>query len=303
MKPSLLTNIKMLSVILIAVLFIFSCAKKEDIVDFPVKDKTLVLNCYFAPDSTWIFYISKSLSVIDNAELSYVTNAKLVLKEEGVVKATITNANFGEYYTYDGLNPQVGKKYEVEVSHPDYPTISASDILPSPVKLDVVKSRIIDSNLYYDSWLNKYVGEINANLTIAVNDPKGEENYYRFYMFYLDTFDGQIYRTELYAYETNNPVVENTYNSGLLFTDYLFDGTKYEISFKIQDYGYYTGKPYFFVLESMSRATYLYEKSHFMYLDMSGNPLSEPVQVFNNIKNGYGIFGGFSNDQKIYIIH
>lgn len=277
-----------------------SCTKVEDVVDFPVKEKSLVLNCYFSPDSAWNFYVSKSLSVVDNAELSYVTDAKIYLKEDGVLKDSIISANAGDYYVYYGLNPQIGKTYEVEVTHPDYTTISASDILTSPVPLQIVKSKIIDSNLYYDSWLDKYVGNINANLTFSVEDPADEGNYYRFHIYYIDSFDGRIIRNTVYSYETNNPAVDKKYYNGILFNDYLFNGTKYEISFKISDYSYYTGKEYYFVLESMSRACYLYEKSHQLFLDMSNNPFSEPIQVFNNIKNGYGIFAGFSNSVKVF---
>jgi hypothetical protein len=305
MKKYIASILLLCAIALFSVLHFYSCTKVEDVVEFPVKEKTLVLHCYFSQDSAWLFFVSRSLSVIDNAELKYVTDATVKLFEEDELKATLTSITYDPetnipFYRFEGLNPQVGKKYKVEVSHPDYPTIYASDVLTTPVNLIIENSKIIDSSLFYDPWLQKSIGNMTASITISVDDPAKQDNYYLLYMYYIDSSEYAVYKTKIYSYETNNPAVDKKYDNGLLFTDYLFDGKKYEITFKIDDWSFYSGKKYYFVLESMSRARFYYEKSTRLYYNMQYDPFSEPIQIFNNIENGYGIFAGFSNSVKVY---
>ncbi len=44
----------------------------------------------------------------------------------------------------------------------------------------------------------------------------------------------------------------------------------------------------------MNRSGYLYRRSIDDYENAQGDPFAEPVQVYSNIENGYGIFAGFS---------
>jgi hypothetical protein len=95
---------KNISLFIVIVLIIsnlhFSCTKVEDIVDFPIKDPKLTLNCYFHPDSVWAFSVSRSLSVIDNANLSMVTDATVKLYENNNLLATLTSAAADQRYYF-----------------------------------------------------------------------------------------------------------------------------------------------------------------------------------------------------------
>ena len=211
-------------ILLAGTLIISSCHKVERIVDFPIKEKTLVLNAYFTPDSAWVFYVSKSLPVIDNAELGYVNDATIKLIEETDTIATLVNANANDRYIIYSPKAKIGKKYSVEVSHPNYPTIYASDFLRSPVPHDLISYKLLDTSLYFDPWLGISRGNMKAEITIGIDDPKAEDNYYLFYIYYIDSFDGYVNKNRVYDYETKNPAVDEKYlksynGNALLFNE------------------------------------------------------------------------------------
>ncbi len=60
---------RILFFIFIVILFLLACEKTEDIVDFPIKTPELVVNAMFTPGTNFEFQVSKSLSVLDNADL------------------------------------------------------------------------------------------------------------------------------------------------------------------------------------------------------------------------------------------
>lgn len=287
------------ALLFVLTIFFGSCEKTEDIVDFPVKDPTLVLNCYFSPDTDWVFEVSKSLSVIDNAELDYIKNASIKLFENNIQIAEVKKeSSDGLYYIY-GHRPKAGNEYSIEASHAKYPSIKATDKLANKVDFNITRKRIIDSFTYYDPFQGISYGNMKGNITLKINDPAKDENYYRIQMIYYDSALFIKSRYVVWGISSSNPAVERAYYDGLLVSDYMFDGQSYEISFDFEDWEYRSDKEYFISIESMSKARYFYERSLALYWDRQGNPFAEPVQVYNNIKNGYGIFAGFVVEEKL----
>ena len=45
-------------------------------------------------------------------------------------------------------------------------------------------------------------------------------------------------------------------------------------------------------LHNISKSYYYYRTSLELYQNTSGNPFAQPVQVYSNIENGFGIFAG-----------
>jgi hypothetical protein len=51
----------------------------------------------------------------------------------------------------------------------------------------------------------------------------------------------------------------------------------------------------YYKITSCSSQYYRYVNSLELYNESDGNPFAEPVQLYNNISNGYGIFAGASS--------
>ena len=295
-------NLFKLSLILFA-FSVFSCETTEKIDDFPLRPSKLVLNCYFNPDSTWKFQVSKSLSVLDNANLKLIDNATLLLFEEDIFLDSILNPDEDGFYRFAML-PKPGKNYIIEVTSPDYQEkLSASDGLPVPVPITKTKVSIIDSSFYGDIYYS--YGYLSGNFEISLNDPGENINYYQFKVYSYDSvfnyieeipeFEHLVKRSLLVS--SDDPVLSshNNYNNQLLFEDRMFNGKEISLRINFEDFNPRRGKKYYLELLSLSRAGYLYRKTIDEYEMARNDPFAEPVMIYSNIQNGFGIFSGYSS--------
>jgi hypothetical protein len=87
-----------------------------------------------------------------------------------------------------------------------------------------------------------------------------------------------------------------------LFNDLLFNGQNKSLEIEIPNYnetgneiGYqwsYKTLSLRLYLHNISKSYYYYRTSLELYQSASGNPFAQPVQVYSNIENGFGVFAG-----------
>lgn len=278
--------------LLLSLGFLFACEKTEKLEDFPLYPPKLVLNSFLNPDSTVSIHLSKSLSVLDNADLKNIDDGTIKLYENGSQIATLNTSDGDGNYRYN-YNPKIGASYSVEASAPSLSNISSTTLIPSPVSIDKFDAEDLNSN----EWSHPY------KFSITIKDPPGKKNYYMFKVFY-SLIDMQVIGSDTLYYEddyhystyltsSNNPAVDDVFGGNAFFTDDFFDGKTYTMDANVEYLGAYAYKIKFLVkLYSLSEANYKYRLSFGKYIDSRDNPFAEPVQVYNNIKGGYGIFGG-----------
>nr|MDA3823724.1 DUF4249 family protein [Bacteroidales bacterium] len=90
----------------------------------------------------------------------------------------------------------------------------------------------------------------------------------------------------------------DNYIAKLYFSDEIIDGQKYQLKLEFEDWNASYEREYFVELISMNKAGYLYRKSVREFINSSGDPFSEPVLIYSNIENGFGIFAGYSTVHK-----
>jgi hypothetical protein len=87
-----------------------------------------------------------------------------------------------------------------------------------------------------------------------------------------------------------------------LFNDLLFNGQNKALELEIP-YENYSGIEVGYewsyktlsvrvYLHNISKSYYYYRNSLELYQSASGNPFAQPVQVYSNIENGFGVFAG-----------
>lgn len=290
-------------------IFIFhACETTEKIDDFPLRPSQLVVNCFFSEASSWEFQVSKSLSVLDNAELKLINNATIKLFKDADLIETLTEQDADGWYRSEKNLPEMGREYSIEVSSPDFSnTLLAKELTPQPVSLTNV-SVVISDSLFYEHTSHDgrryHGGRVEGNFNILFNDPAGIDNFYQLSIFYIDTsynyndsLDYDIQRKEL-SISSDDSSVENEgdFSTKLLFNDYVFDGQTYQIKINFNEWRARKGRQYHFELISLNRSGYLYRKSIDDYNQARNDPFAEPVQIFCNIENGYGIFSGYSTN-------
>jgi len=270
-------------ILLFGILLNWSCEKTEDIVDFPSHKSALVVNCFFNPDSAWKFEVSKSLSILDNAPLANINNAIIEISEDGNVVEILSTPGPDELYRSSNKKPVAGKNYSINVTADGFESVTAADRLPIPVPIAATTAKIIDT-----SSSSFGPGYLDANMSIKFNDPPEENNFYEVTI-YISS-DNIAYPFGLYS---DDPSIEGDYRN-MIFSDLLFDGQTYEISFNFEDYDFYPTKTYYIMLSSLSQANYLYKKTSILFFKRQGDPFAEPVQIYNNIEGGFGTFSGYA---------
>lgn len=278
--------------VVVAIMF-FSCEKEIDMT-FPEKDRRITINAEIKSDSIVQVHLSKSIGVLElDKNADSIADAAVFLYENNVLLEQLHYVDSGYYRSSTKAKPNA--IYKLQVNHKTYPTASAQTRIPSKVmitKIDTVTKKV-------DDQMNSYMA---LHHKITFTDPADEDNYYALtvygsYMEYI--YDDWYYmvkdsikRTEKQYITSTDMVLEDGVGSDnvLLFTDNLINGRTYSLECMINSY-YGWGSTYQFHLKSISKDLYLYLMSKQKSGYTKNNPFAEPVTVYNNITNGFGILG------------
>ena len=262
----------------------------------------LVINSIFQSDSTFKVHVSSSRSVIDTASFQNIEDAVVTIKDDN--GSIIETLNYVENGFYIGQTfPQENQTYSLQVTHPNYTNITSSDSLPSPITINS-----IDTSTTVDP-----INGDRLQITLNFNDPESSQNYYLIETYsvneYLviknsDTTEYELDTTKQFMVLTDE-VFQNggsPWREQGLFNDLLFNGQNKALELEIpyENYsGIEVGYEWIYktlsvrvYLHNISKSYYYYRTSLELYQGASGNPFAQPVQVYSNIENGFGVFAG-----------
>lgn len=287
---------------IICISFLYISCEKVIPFDGDVTIPKLVINSIFVSDSTFKVHVSSSRSVIDTSPFQNIEDAIVTIKDDnGTIIETLNHLDNGFYagQTY----PSQNQIYTLDVNHPNYNNISASDSLPSPITINNVDTSTIIDPINGD----------RLQITMNFDDPENSQNYYLIETYsvneYLviknsDTTDYELDTTKQYMVLTDE-VFQNggrIWREQGLFNDLLFNGQNKSLEIEIPNYnetgneiGYqwsYKTLSLRLYLHNISKSYYYYRTSLELYQSASGNPFAQPVQVYSNIENGFGVFAG-----------
>ncbi|MEO0330885.1 MAG: DUF4249 family protein, partial [Bacteroidota bacterium] len=131
------------------VLFGFSACETVVDVDVPREAPRLVVNSFIGVDTPVAVVVSQSKFVLSNEPLQVVSDAEVILLEDGQVVATLAethpndntiNAATGFYATE--FVPSTGREYTLRVSKSGFESVEATALIASPISI---------TNLRYDT--------------------------------------------------------------------------------------------------------------------------------------------------------
>lgn len=284
---------------LAVILLLASCEKEIKFKQKEVEPK-IVINALQHPDSVWVINVSGSTSILDKNKPDSLPNATVSIKDEGGnVLEVLNHHSDGNFISTQGNKPLVGKTYQLEVSHINYKTVEATATFPSPVPFEIV-----------DTSKVSFKSEESMRVKIRFADPIAESNYYfikvmvTYKSYWFDEFGNMIdsvYNIYPESIGSNDLNVENLDENNskameLYVKDNLINGKTTEIDLYLNyflfQHSEYTNITIFFA--SSSKEYYLHKISKNKYDATQGNPFAEPVIIYSNIKNGIGIFAGYS---------
>ncbi len=286
-------------IVLSAILILTNACRKEISFKGDVSDPRLVLQGIVELDSTFKVKLERSVFFLDSSpqtEHAINSGAIVVVKNLNTNESfTLTQSDGDGYYVFP-FNVTAGTNYSIEVAHPEYKSIGAEMKTLSGVQIVSLDTSSVMQN-----------SESILKYELKWNDPASEENYYM-----IQVMATQIWDTETYTFPifigSKDAAVDNAQNTDidgsvgyaeyLLISDQSFNGALKTLRFESQN-------PFFFGSEqttlhveliSMTKEVYQYRKS--ISLFMQQDFFSEPVKIFSNILNGFGIFGFASRDVR-----
>lgn len=258
------------------------------------EDPLVVVNSIMEADSVIKVHVEHSRFFLDpqSSESEYwITNATVLLTVagSGQVYTQTTSDSEGNYVF--PVSAQAGESYTVSVSHPDFPTVTSFTSVPVPVAL-----LSVDTSSYTDASSMLIMKSL-----INWNDPPGKD-FYIMKVSFKEISSGNVFLSQpiasndpgLDAISASDPGEESySYQPELYFNDEFFDGQNKTMDIRVsQAFTPLNNDLRMQVhLYRCTEETYKYLISVKKFQNSDGDIFSEPVKVFSNITNGYGIFG------------
>lgn len=281
--------------------------------NLPEHTPRLVIKAFFTPDGGWAASVSRSVGILDPSPEPerLVTGASVELLSESRVIDRLSF--FDRERVYMSEKPlQAGMSYSLRVSAPGFETVQATDRAPPPVPTSIESFRVETSDPVPGETSDPPSGEpgvstvMEFRINLQIQDPPGEENRYQIRVIapgwpgprdlYFSTRDPSIVSDNRIE-DPVTEVVEPFTGSEPFFSDALFDGESHEIEISSVSLVVEPNQERVIWLQvrHISEAYYRHLKSALLHDATDDNPFAEPVNVYSNVENGYGIFAGYSS--------
>jgi len=264
----------------------------------------LVVNSLFSPDSIWIVHVSKSRNIFtDPVGIQDVEHANVIITDEGTGETFHLLYMRDGYYVNKFLSPVPGTKYNIEVAAEGFKTVYSMDETPYRITINFINEEFVE-----------HLGDVVLKVEFEIVDRGGQENYYVWELIVTpleDDENGESSVKDVTLIGSLDMNIDNGTNGEkvrhkLFITDSTFDGSSYSTSFFYTDPSVNDQNE-----ENEDDVNILYQKQlkisvisknyylHLRSLELYENSrsisstVSQPTEIYSNIENGFGIFGGF----------
>jgi hypothetical protein len=269
-------------IFLMSSLLVLSC---EKYLEFEGEYKTpkIVVNSKITSDSTFKVHLSRSLNIVDNGELSSITDASVSILDgnDNLIETLVYDA---EGFYLGSNSPLTNQTYKIRVSAPSYTPVSSQTYIPNDVTIISV-----DTSSYVSTE-----GDTLFKLKIVFADNGSFDDFYQIRLGYGYFVSGQLYYNpvSLTSNDVSLGLEQDEFVDFASFTDELFNGSTKTLEVSCNNFSSYYDYLQINIITA-SKDVYLYDRTLATYSQNNGGFFSEPVQVYTNITNGFGIFGGY----------
>ncbi|HEX2920242.1 MAG TPA: DUF4249 domain-containing protein [Bacteroidales bacterium] len=263
--------------------------------EMPVSNPKVVVNSFFTDSNRIKVHLSKSMGILENSTPEYI-DATVILRKNDTIIDTL---HYESGYYYSTVLAEKNINYSIEATIAGIGTVLSNDFIP--------EKTILQSYVCTDSILIDEDEMVINELRLDFQDFTGPS----FYEVDLEARD--IVRNSkmgLWFKKNTDPIITSTglldYNPRtLIFTDKMFDGKQcsLKVYFATTPWSDYNLKISF---RSVSESYFKYKEKQFAYLFSLESDIfsgmSEPINLYSNIDGGYGIFAGYSSDEKVLIV-
>lgn len=294
--------------IISAALVFSSC---EKIIDYKIPETELfiVVNSIVKNHELLKVNVSKSCFVLDTFVNPFIENAVVEFYENDAFVKNLEYSGNG-FYTGETYTLNSDIEYGIKIKVEGKEELFAKCKIPHPVQIDKIDTVTVGGTNIWDQRVMDFI--------ITINDPSDTANYYGLSVtrriiepedsvenLFSELFIAKDRIIELYEDDeiypfSLSPDMGEIYAKKIYFSDRIVDGKKFSVRVTLPNYTFFG--TYSFYLYSISKDYYLYLSSLAQFNNSNGNPFSEPVQVYSNVTNGLGIFGGYSSAKDSVVI-
>ena len=256
---------------------------------FPGHDQQPTVNATLVAGNPVSLHLSFSHK-IDSSTIPHIDHAIIELHEDDAFIELLDYAGSGYYFS--NYIVKAGHTYSTKIIIPRFDTVFASTYIPEITPISRVE--IIEK-----AGVNEY-GSIYGAVKITFGNHPGFDNYYQVYVRFKDK--DKLFETSFINY--TDPIILNEGLPLALFSNAIITGSSYTLQLNfhpnkqrisgIGDLWY----PFIVELRSVSHEYYQFYRSFYLYEHGRwGDGIVSPmghISLFSNVKNGYGIFCGYS---------
>lgn len=269
------------------VLILSSCEKKVNIQIAYEGDK-LVMNTFMQPDSLIYVRVTRSVpvSVYDESAFKEETAAQVsIAASDGATLPTTLQTIAGRKYFVSALPAKAGLQYQITAASAGLETVAAKDTLPPAPQAR-----------------EGYAQKNSTRIKFILNDRPGLGDYYRLRVFTVESGAPQkalLFRLDPAFNNNLIDIISNGNSTSLVMDDSRFNGR--ELTFVLQTEAPLTQTDSLMVeVTALTRNAWSYLRTVALQQGNAGVIVSEPVRVFSNVKNGYGIVAGINTKRLIF---
>jgi hypothetical protein len=297
---------KKLSWIVLITLTTFSSCELIIDIDVPYEGDKIVLNGIQSPDLPWTVELTHTRYILEDTKLPFSTltqgDVTLTGDDGSVQKLNITGPGIFTANAY----PLEGHTYTIVAKSPGFEDVRAEMKMPFAVR---IKNVVWDSTEVRPSPNPNFYWSSNMKLDVTFDDPADAKNYYGILVVMNMTITYQQPnmpepRTDSVTYFREvailDPAIGTDENRPRRFSDNTFNGRTYTTHSDVQLQSDPNAKVYRIdvILVTVSEELFKYEESRNLYNSVEGDPFAQPVQVYSNVTNGFGIFAGTTRDVR-----
>lgn len=315
---------------LITILLLASCEKEIEF-NGEITDPKVVVNSYITPDSIITAHISESRFFLTNGySFKNIENAVISIYTNGVLIEKMTYVGDGIYSGTIKSKPAVGETIKLVVNVPSKDEVSCeTKIEPKSVILSIDTTQITTSKTPITTYSSNngaldtigYYVYYDCKYKLKIKDDANPQNFYRLVVRTHTLYAGGGF-SDSYIFNFDDIVSGNsnsnefslsgnTNNEYNVFSDEIFNGKEYSLSFSTSQNTAVALPGYDLTnvsRESVKTEVYIdlqsISKSYYLYLisrsasSSSNDFFSEPIQIHNNVIGGIGILGSYSNNVR-----
>ena len=271
------------------VLLVIACTgcEKESKIKIPYDGDKIVVNSFIQPDSLIYIRVTKSKPVREYGNLQFpeLSNAIVTIFENGVaLPAPHWQVINGRGYFVSESVAGAGKHYSISATAQEFDDVNASDSTPM---------RPVITNLVVQRAINR--------IRFTLSDNAAQNNYYRIRFFYADSINGvlvknkkDMFRSRLDPAFGDNfiDIINGDYYNEILISDERINGKDFEFVMQTE---IQMQKDANLIIEvsGLSKGAYKFLlATQTQRQDDETDFTLDPVIIYSNVQNGYGIVAG-----------